>query len=111
MRVRRAVPLRELGAWYGFAACVLKPLTWALTRPDWRGVEHVPQTGGVLLAAVDLSAYEGRKLSADVLRAATDAVLDAISTLLEQVRGESRPPHVHDPRADPAAERDERRSA
>ena len=53
--MRRAVPLRELGPWYGFAACVLKPLCWAFTRPRWRGLEHVPETGGVILAANHIS--------------------------------------------------------
>ena len=253
--MRRAVPLRELGFWYGLAACVLKPLCWAFTRPDWRGVEHVPERGGVVLAAnhishadpvvladyvvygtgriarfmakstlfrgrgpvarvmrgaaqipvyrgtsdaslalrdavaalhageciviypegtvsvdpgkwpmvgktgtarlallsgapvvpvaqwgaqdildtyrtgrlrllprhrvvlqagppVDLSAYEGRELTAEVLRGATDAVMDAITTLLEGLRGEQRPPQVHDSgAARAAARRDQRRSA
>jgi len=53
--VRRGVGLRELGPWYGFAACVLKPLCWAFTRPDWRGTEHVPQRGGVILASNHIS--------------------------------------------------------
>lgn len=49
------VPLRQLGFWYAFAACVLKPLTWAFMKKDWRGQEHVPADGGVILAANHIS--------------------------------------------------------
>ncbi|MCA1711017.1 MAG: 1-acyl-sn-glycerol-3-phosphate acyltransferase [Actinobacteria bacterium] len=49
------VPLRKLGFWYGLAACILKPLTWAFMKKDWRGQEHVPATGGVILAANHIS--------------------------------------------------------
>jgi len=51
----RRVPLRRLGLWYGLAAIVLKPLTFLFTRPDWRGTEHVPPTGGVILAVNHIS--------------------------------------------------------
>lgn len=47
---------------------------------------------------VDLSAFEGRPLDAPTLRAATDAILDAITDLLEQIRGETRPERRWDPR-------------
>ena len=49
------VPLRRLGFWYAFAACILKPLTWAFMKKDWRGQEHVPAEGGVILAANHIS--------------------------------------------------------
>ena len=49
------VPLRRLGFWYGLAACILKPLTWAFMKKDWRGQEHVPAEGGVILAANHIS--------------------------------------------------------
>jgi 1-acyl-sn-glycerol-3-phosphate acyltransferase len=52
---RRRVPLRRLGFWYGLAACILKPLTWAFMKRDWRGLEHVPREGGVILAANHIS--------------------------------------------------------
>jgi 1-acyl-sn-glycerol-3-phosphate acyltransferase len=52
---RRRVPLRRLGFWYGLAACILKPLTWAFMKKDWRGLEHVPREGGVILAANHIS--------------------------------------------------------
>jgi hypothetical protein len=50
---------------------------------------------------VDLSAYAGRPLGREVLRAATDAVMTDITGLLAQLRGKS-PPAV---RFDPAAAR------
>ncbi|MCU1674411.1 MAG: 1-acyl-sn-glycerol-3-phosphate acyltransferase [Frankiales bacterium] len=49
------VPLRRLGFWYGLAACILKPLTWAFMKKDWRGQEHVPASGGVIIAANHIS--------------------------------------------------------
>ena len=39
-----------LGIWYRFAVSVLKPPLTALTRRDWRGAEHLPDTGGVVVA-------------------------------------------------------------
>jgi 1-acyl-sn-glycerol-3-phosphate acyltransferase len=54
-RGRRRVSLRRLGFWYGLAACILKPLTWAFMKRDWRGFEHVPREGGVILAANHIS--------------------------------------------------------
>jgi 1-acyl-sn-glycerol-3-phosphate acyltransferase len=44
----------RLGFWYWLAICLLKPPTLALTRRDWRGVEHVPD-GAVILAANHIS--------------------------------------------------------
>ena len=52
---RRRVTLRELGPWYVFAAAVLKPVTLAFTRHDWRGTQHVPVDGGVILAVNHIS--------------------------------------------------------
>lgn len=62
--------------------------------------------------AVDLSAYAGLELTADVLRAATADVMRAITELLEQLRGEPAPAQIHDPRqAIPAPGTDDRRTA
>jgi 1-acyl-sn-glycerol-3-phosphate acyltransferase len=47
---------------------------------------------------VDLSAYDGRELTADVLRAATDDVMRAITRVLEGIRGETAPAEVFDPK-------------
>lgn len=53
--MRRRVTLRQLGFWYALAAVILKPATFAFTRRRWAGMEHVPQTGGVILAANHIS--------------------------------------------------------
>jgi len=53
--VQGRVGLRQMGFWYGLAVCLLKPLTWAFLRPDWRGQKHVPATGGVILASNHIS--------------------------------------------------------
>ena len=52
---RRRASLRALGPWYVLAAVVLEPLALLLTRRDWRGLEHVPREGGLVLAANHIS--------------------------------------------------------
>ncbi len=47
--------------------------------------------------AVDLSAYRGQPLSAEVLRAATDEVMTAVTALVAGLRGESAPDRPFDP--------------
>lgn len=47
---------------------------------------------------VDLSDLDGTELNAEVLREATDRILDAIAALLEQIRGEQAPATRFDPR-------------
>ncbi len=49
-------------------------------------------------APVDLSAFAERARDAQALRQATDLVMDAITTGVEELRGRRRPEHVHDPR-------------
>jgi 1-acyl-sn-glycerol-3-phosphate acyltransferase len=49
------VSLRQLNGWYAVAAALLKPLALAFTRPEWRGTEHVPERGGVILACNHIS--------------------------------------------------------
>jgi 1-acyl-sn-glycerol-3-phosphate acyltransferase len=64
---------------------------------------------------VDLSAYRDKPLDADVLRAATDTIMQAVRRLVGQIRGEEPPDAVFDPRTarltDAHATRDERRTA
>lgn len=48
----RRVPM---GPWMRFAALLIKPVLLLLTRRDWRGQEHVPATGGVIVAANHIS--------------------------------------------------------
>ncbi|MDH6129660.1 lysophospholipid acyltransferase family protein [Kitasatospora sp. GP82] len=38
----------DYGIWYRFAAVLVKPVTTALVKPDWRGWEHLPKEGGFL---------------------------------------------------------------
>ncbi len=47
---------------------------------------------------VDLADLYGRPIDADVLRDATDRLMDRITDLLEEVRGEQRPAERFDPR-------------
>jgi 1-acyl-sn-glycerol-3-phosphate acyltransferase len=56
---------------------------------------------------VDLSPWEGQELTTEVLRGATDAVMDAITAELEVLRGERAPAQRFDPRH----RGDERRTA
>ena len=53
--MRRRVTLRQLGFWYGVGAVILKPLALLFTRRRWAGMEHVPETGGVILAVNHIS--------------------------------------------------------
>jgi 1-acyl-sn-glycerol-3-phosphate acyltransferase len=36
--------------WYRFAAGVLRPILFAITKRDWQGWEYIPQSGGVIVA-------------------------------------------------------------
>jgi 1-acyl-sn-glycerol-3-phosphate acyltransferase len=45
---------------------------------------------------VDLSPWEGLPLRGEVLRAATAAIMTAVTALLEQVRGEQAPVEIFD---------------
>lgn len=46
---------RKLGFWSRFAASVVKPATSILTKADWRGWEHIPKDGPVILAVNHMS--------------------------------------------------------
>jgi hypothetical protein len=48
---------------------------------------------------VDLSPFAGRPLTAEVLRDATDAVMDALTAEVAVLRGEPAPAERFDPRA------------
>ena len=41
--------------WYRFAVVVIRPLMWLLFRTDFRGREHLPRTGGVIVAVNHIS--------------------------------------------------------
>jgi 1-acyl-sn-glycerol-3-phosphate acyltransferase len=48
-------PRRGRGFWYGLAIDLLWPFLMLFTVPVWRGGEHIPRTGGVLLACNHVS--------------------------------------------------------
>ena len=43
------------GPWIGFAAVFFYPIGWLSGRPRFEGLEHIPPTGGVVLAANHIS--------------------------------------------------------
>ncbi len=43
-------PGRHRG-WFRLLAFVVKPWLWALTKPEWRGMENIPRDGGVIIVA------------------------------------------------------------
>lgn len=53
--MRRRVGLRQLGFWYALALVILKPMVVLAARREWRGMEHVPPSGGVILAVNHIS--------------------------------------------------------
>lgn len=46
---------RRLGFWRRFAVVTVKPAIKVLTRRTWRGMEHVPAEGGVIIVANHIS--------------------------------------------------------
>ncbi|MBA2558988.1 MAG: hypothetical protein H0V07_03725 [Propionibacteriales bacterium] len=55
-------------------------------------------------AAVDLSALTGQELTPELLVAATERIMVAITSLLEQIRGERAPAERFNPRTAGVAE-------
>jgi 1-acyl-sn-glycerol-3-phosphate acyltransferase len=46
---------RRLGFWKRVAVVTVKPAIAALTKRDWRGMEHIPATGPVIIVANHIS--------------------------------------------------------
>lgn len=46
---------RRLGFWMRVAVSLFKPLLLVMTRRKWQGADHVPATGGVILAVNHIS--------------------------------------------------------
>jgi len=44
--------------WYRFAAAILRPLLMVLTKRDWRGAEHIPREGGVIVCPNHISYFD-----------------------------------------------------
>ncbi len=53
-----SVPLPRTGLCYDIAAAVLRPALQVLTKRDWRGVEHIPAEGGVIVVSNHLSYFD-----------------------------------------------------
>lgn len=49
---------QRLGFWRRLTVCVVKPAMILLTKRDWRGVEHIPTAGGVIIVANHLSEFD-----------------------------------------------------
>jgi 1-acyl-sn-glycerol-3-phosphate acyltransferase len=49
------VPQRRLPGTYRLARAVLRPLFMLLTKRDWRGAEHLPETGGFVACSNHMS--------------------------------------------------------
>src|SRR5215203_4063482 len=47
--------LKRIGFWYRLAAVILRPPMMVLTKRDWRGMQHVPATGGVIVVTNHVS--------------------------------------------------------
>lgn len=45
----------RMGFWYGLVVYIAKPMLVLLTRRDWRGTEHLPAEGGVIIAVNHVS--------------------------------------------------------
>jgi 1-acyl-sn-glycerol-3-phosphate acyltransferase len=95
------VPVIPVGQWG--AQQVLWPYT---KRPHLIPPRTVHYAAG---PPVDLSAYAGKELTVEVLRAATDDIMRAVRAQVAQLRGETAPEEFFDPRG--ADDHGERRSA
>ncbi|AVT32212.1 MULTISPECIES: 1-acyl-sn-glycerol-3-phosphate acyltransferase [unclassified Plantactinospora] len=49
---------RRLGFWRRFAVSVVKPVLTVWTRRDWRGMEHLPSSGGLIIVVNHLSHFD-----------------------------------------------------
>jgi 1-acyl-sn-glycerol-3-phosphate acyltransferase len=53
--VARRVPQQKKGWAFGFCVFMLRRPLMVLTKRDWRGTEHIPQTGGCILVSNHVS--------------------------------------------------------
>jgi 1-acyl-sn-glycerol-3-phosphate acyltransferase len=88
------VPVAQWGAHEALAPYTKKPKLFP--RKTLRVLAGPP---------VDLSAYYDREPTAEVLREVTDTILDAVTALLAELRGETPPAERYDPRKRRAAAR------
>jgi 1-acyl-sn-glycerol-3-phosphate acyltransferase len=50
--------VRKIGFWPRMAVSLVKPLLIVVTKREWRGMDRVPPTGGVILAANHMSEFD-----------------------------------------------------
>ena len=64
-----------------------------------KGIHLFPRHRVTVMAGppVDLSAYEGKELTSEVLHDATDRIMTAIREMLEGIRGETAPSEIYVP--------------
>lgn len=55
LRLLRRTPRKGRGRWFGLAIDLVWPALMAFTLPVWRGGEHVPRAGGVLIVSNHVS--------------------------------------------------------
>jgi 1-acyl-sn-glycerol-3-phosphate acyltransferase len=49
------VAIAEVHGWYRFAAGVIRPFLFLVTRRDWQGQENIPQSGAAIVAVNHIS--------------------------------------------------------
>ena len=49
------MPPKNIGPWMRLAVIVLKPTLTALTKRQWRGMENIPRTGGIIVCPNHIS--------------------------------------------------------
>ena len=54
MMARRVVKVK-VGPYYRFAALLIRPILFAITKRDWRGIENIPTKGGAIVAVNHIS--------------------------------------------------------
>jgi 1-acyl-sn-glycerol-3-phosphate acyltransferase len=96
--LRTGAPVLPIGQWG--AQEVLPHYT---TRPHFFPRKTLKVTAG---APIDLRAQVGTEINAEALRAGTELIMDRITELVAQVRGERPPAARFDPDADPAPAKD-----
>jgi 1-acyl-sn-glycerol-3-phosphate acyltransferase len=49
------VAIAKVHGWYRFAAGIIRPILFLVTRRDWQGQENIPQSGAAILAVNHIS--------------------------------------------------------
>ena len=52
---RKVARPRRIGFWYRLAVVILRPILMVLTKRDWRGAEHLPPNGGIVVVTNHVS--------------------------------------------------------